>query len=150
MSIPPTSAFASAMRVAAMYGATMSLVGNQLRLEFPLPRAPNFLGNDAGQLLEGGWEPVAKDDLRVWCHFGHTRGILAQLLAKPVKSLPFDKLFRNRILNTLARMGVTTIGELIRQTPLNLMSWKNFGDKSLAELTRLLDLHGLSLTSDEP
>jgi len=45
----------------------------------------------------------------------------------------------------LQRLGITTLGELTQRSEAELMTIKNFGQTSLAEIKRQLEAHGLSL-----
>jgi len=45
----------------------------------------------------------------------------------------------------LQRLGITTLGELTQRSEAELMTIKNFGQTSLAEIQRQLESHGLSL-----
>jgi len=47
----------------------------------------------------------------------------------------------------LQRLGITTLGELTQRSEAELMTIKNFGQTSLAEIKRQLEAHGLSLRS---
>lgn len=47
----------------------------------------------------------------------------------------------------LQRLGITTLGELTQRSEAELMTIKNFGQTSLAEIQRQLETHGLSLRS---
>ena len=55
-----------------------------------------------------------------------------------------------RTMNALRRSNITTIGELIQMGERELMSLRNFGQKSKDELEAKLNELGLSLKSDEP
>ena len=42
-------------------------------------------------------------------------------------------------------MGICTIGDLLRTTEVQLLSYKNFGETSLVEIKKILDTKGLTL-----
>ncbi len=54
-----------------------------------------------------------------------------------------------RTMNCLRRGGISTVGELAIQTEKELMSLRNFGQKSKKEIEDRLEALGLSLASDE-
>jgi DNA-directed RNA polymerase subunit alpha len=66
-----------------------------------------------------------------------------ELYNMPVEQLDLSV----RTLNCLRRGGVTTVGELISKDERELMSLRNFGEKSKQELVERLDTLGLSFTS---
>ena len=66
--------------------------------------------------------------------------------ATPVEQLDLSV----RTMNALRRSNITTIGELIEMGEKELMSLRNFGQKSKDELEAKLNELGLSLKSDEP
>ena len=66
--------------------------------------------------------------------------------ATPVEQLDLSV----RTMNALRRSNITTIGELIAMGEKELMSLRNFGQKSKDELEAKLNELGLSLKSDEP
>ena len=43
----------------------------------------------------------------------------------------------------MVRLGLTTVGELVRRTPDDLLECKNFGVTSLNEVREKLTAHGL-------
>ena len=53
--------------------------------------------------------------------------------------------------NCLAKMNIRTLGDLVKKTEAELLSYKNFGETSLAEIKEILKNKGLHLgmTSDE-
>ena len=48
----------------------------------------------------------------------------------------------------MIRLGITTIGELVRRTGDDLLECKNFGVTSLNEVREKLTVHGLKLRGD--
>ena len=48
----------------------------------------------------------------------------------------------------MLRLGITTIGELVRKTGDDLLECKNFGVSSLTEVREKLTQHGLKLRGD--
>lgn len=66
---------------------------------------------------------------------------LAQLLAVSVND--FELSVRSR--NCLTKMGIDTLGDLVRTTEQQLLSSKNFGETSLVEIREMLSSKGLSL-----
>jgi DNA-directed RNA polymerase subunit alpha len=55
----------------------------------------------------------------------------------------FELSVRSR--NCLKKMGITTLGDLLRITETELLSYKNFGETSLLEIKKILDSKGLHL-----
>ena len=53
-----------------------------------------------------------------------------------------------RTMNCLRRGGIATVGELASKNERDLMSLRNFGQKSRQEIDDRLEALGLSLTSD--
>ncbi len=66
---------------------------------------------------------------------------LAQIMNQPVTN--FELSVRSR--NCLQKMGIQTIGDLVRTTEQELLSSKNFGETSLYEIREILASKGLSL-----
>jgi DNA-directed RNA polymerase subunit alpha len=66
---------------------------------------------------------------------------LTQILSTPISD--FELSVRSR--NCLAKMQITTLGELSQKTELELLSYKNFGETSLREIKQLLGSKSLSL-----
>ncbi|GIW98051.1 MAG: RNA polymerase subunit alpha domain protein [Pirellulaceae bacterium] len=66
---------------------------------------------------------------------------LNQLLSIPVHD--FELSVRSR--NCLQKMGIQTLGDLVRTTEQQLLSSKNFGETSLVEIREMLAAKGLSL-----
>ena len=64
-----------------------------------------------------------------------------QLLQLPVTD--FELSVRSR--NCLAKMNIHTLGDLMHKTEVELLSYKNFGETSLAEIKRILHQKGLRL-----
>ncbi|SVD42903.1 uncharacterized protein METZ01_LOCUS395757, partial [marine metagenome] len=62
-------------------------------------------------------------------------------LQVPVKNLNFSR----RVVNCFRRAQIETLGELLERTPADLMQISQFGAKSLDEVQRTLEKHGLSL-----
>jgi DNA-directed RNA polymerase subunit alpha len=48
----------------------------------------------------------------------------------------------------MVRLGITTIGELLRRTPEELLECKNFGVTSLNEVREKLEPQGLKLRGE--
>lgn len=55
----------------------------------------------------------------------------------------FELSVRSR--NCLRKMNIRTLGDLLRITEAELLSYKNFGETSLNEIKKILDIKGLSL-----
>ncbi|MHC4398251.1 MAG: tetratricopeptide repeat protein [Planctomycetota bacterium] len=66
------------------------------------------------------------------------------LLAKPISDLNLSV----RARKCMIRLGITTIGELLRRTGDELLECKNFGVTSLNEVRDKLSTHGLKLRGD--
>ena len=66
---------------------------------------------------------------------------MAQLLAVSVND--FELSVRSR--NCLTKMGIETLGDLVRTSEQQLLSSKNFGETSLVEIREMLSSKGLSL-----
>ena len=66
------------------------------------------------------------------------------LLARPVSDLALSV----RARKCMIRLGITTIGELVRHTGDELLECKNFGVTSLNEVREKLTAHGLKLRGD--
>lgn len=69
---------------------------------------------------------------------------LAQILRIPVTD--FELSVRSR--NCLKKMEIQTLGDLITKTEAELLSYKNFGETSLAEIKTILESKNLSLGMD--
>ncbi len=65
----------------------------------------------------------------------------AAVLKTPITD--FELSVRSR--NCLSKMGISTLGDLVRRTEEDLMTYKNFGDTSLAEIKAILESKGLRL-----
>jgi DNA-directed RNA polymerase subunit alpha len=63
------------------------------------------------------------------------------ILRTPVTD--FELSVRSR--NCLAKMGIRTLGDLVRKTEAELLSYKNFGETSLTEIQQILTSKGLRL-----
>jgi DNA-directed RNA polymerase subunit alpha len=64
-------------------------------------------------------------------------------------SLPIEELdVSQRALNSIKRMGITTIGDLVRLTEEDLKSTKNVGRKPINEIKEALKQMGLYLGMD--
>ena len=63
------------------------------------------------------------------------------ILRTPVTD--FELSVRSR--NCLAKMGIRTLGDLVRKTEPELLSYKNFGETSLLEIQEILDCKSLHL-----
>lgn len=66
------------------------------------------------------------------------------LLERPISDLNLSV----RARKCMVRLGISTIGELIRRTGDDLLECKNFGVTSLNEVREKLDQHGLKLRGD--
>ncbi len=92
------------------------------------------LGQFAGDkhTIEPGYEPdVVSADEQV-------------LLSKPIADLNLSV----RARKCMIRLGVSTVGELVRRTGDELLECKNFGVTSLNEVREKLQTHGLKLRGD--
>ncbi len=65
----------------------------------------------------------------------------SRILGIPISD--FELSVRSR--NCLKKMGIFTIGDLLRTTEVDLLSYKNFGETSLVEIKKILDMKGLTL-----
>ncbi len=66
------------------------------------------------------------------------------LLARPISDLNLSV----RARKCMIRLGINTIGELVRRTGDDLLECKNFGVTSLNEVREKLTVHGLKLRGD--
>lgn len=66
------------------------------------------------------------------------------LLDRPISDLSLSV----RARKCMVRLGLTTIGELVRRTPDDLLECKNFGVTSLNEVREKLTAHGLKLRGE--
>jgi DNA-directed RNA polymerase subunit alpha len=66
------------------------------------------------------------------------------LLSRPIADLALSV----RARKCMIRLGITTIGELVRHTGDELLECKNFGVTSLNEVRDKLTAHGLKLRGD--
>ncbi|MCA9102886.1 MAG: tetratricopeptide repeat protein, partial [Planctomycetales bacterium] len=66
------------------------------------------------------------------------------LLGRPISDLNLSV----RARKCMVRLGITTIGELLRRTPEELLECKNFGVTSLNEVREKLEPHSLKLRGD--
>ena len=64
-----------------------------------------------------------------------------EILRTPITD--FELSVRSR--NCLAKMNIRTLGDLVRRTEQELLSFKNFGETSLSEIKELLEIKGLRL-----
>jgi len=64
-----------------------------------------------------------------------------EILRTPITD--FELSVRSR--NCLAKMNIRTLGDLVRRTEQELLSFKNFGETSLQEIKELLEIKGLRL-----
>lgn len=69
------------------------------------------------------------------------RDLKTAILDTPIAD--FELSVRSR--NCLAKMNIRTIGDLVKRTERDLLSYKNFGDTSLQEIKQLLSQKGLRL-----
>jgi len=65
----------------------------------------------------------------------------AKILEIPISD--FELSVRSR--NCLKKMNITTLGDLLKITEAELLSYKNFGETSLIEIKKILDSKGLTL-----
>jgi len=65
----------------------------------------------------------------------------SQILETPISD--FELSVRSR--NCLKRMNINTVGDLLNITEIELLSYKNFGETSLAEVKTILDSKGMRL-----
>jgi len=65
----------------------------------------------------------------------------SRILGIPISD--FELSVRSR--NCLKKMGLFTIGDLLRTTEAQLLAYKNFGETSLVEIKKILDTRGLTL-----
>ena len=65
----------------------------------------------------------------------------SQILETPISD--FELSVRSR--NCLKRMNINTVGDLLNITEIELLSYKNFGETSLAEVKTILDSKALKL-----
>ena len=66
------------------------------------------------------------------------------LLERPISDLNLSV----RARKCMVRLGISSIGELIRKTGDDLLECKNFGVTSLNEVREKLEQHGLKLRGD--
>lgn len=67
-----------------------------------------------------------------------------QLPGGPTEDTPIEELgFQQRVQNSLTRMGIRTLGQLLRTSDAELLAIKNFGQKSLSEVHAKLESLGL-------
>lgn len=66
------------------------------------------------------------------------------LLDRPISELSLSV----RARKCMVRLGLTTVGELVRRTPDDLLECKNFGVTSLNEVREKLTIHGLKLRGE--
>lgn len=69
-----------------------------------------------------------------------------QILKTPVSD--FELSVRSR--NCLERMNIITLGDLVKKSEAELLSYKNFGETSLTEIKEMLTKLGLKLGQTEP
>ncbi len=67
----------------------------------------------------------------------------AELLRFPIHYLAL----RSRVQNSLAQLGIATVGDLIKKTRYNLLERPYFGKACLDEVVNTLAKHGLHLTA---
>ncbi|URA09063.1 DNA-directed RNA polymerase subunit alpha [Thermospira aquatica] len=67
----------------------------------------------------------------------------SEILEKPIEDLHLSA----RAYNCLKSVGISTIGELVNYDPVSLSKIKNFGKKSLTEISDKLAMYNLSLKS---
>jgi DNA-directed RNA polymerase subunit alpha len=104
-------------------------------------------------------------DLVLESHPNHQRAILFKKDIESSKTMVYDeekekkKSHKNQILETpisdfelsvrsrncLKRMNIQTLGDLVRTTEADLLSYKNFGETSLKEIKVILESKGLNL-----
>ncbi|MCM8776143.1 MAG: hypothetical protein NC930_07350, partial [Candidatus Omnitrophica bacterium] len=64
-----------------------------------------------------------------------------ELISKPISELELSV----RSANCLEAANIKTIGDLVRKTEAEMLKYKNFGKKSLSEITGILASMGLTL-----
>jgi len=69
------------------------------------------------------------------------RDMRAQILQTPITD--FELSVRSR--NCFRKMGIKTLGDLLKTTEAQLLSYKNFGETSLREIKQILESKGLRL-----
>ena len=94
------------------------------------PRAKSFL-----QDAESSSSMVVDEDME------RTEDRRNQLLRTPISD--FELSVRSR--NCLAKMSISSLGDLIQRTEAELLSYKNFGETSLQEIKDILGAKGLRL-----
>jgi DNA-directed RNA polymerase subunit alpha len=72
-------------------------------------------------------------------------GMRRKILNTPITD--FELSVRSR--NCLAKVGIRTLGDLVKKTEPDLLTYKNFGETSLAEIKDLLHTHNLRLGMDD-
>lgn len=112
------------------YSKAMELYREILDVDPNHPRARRFLGDARGSL-----SMYYDDDLE------RTEDRRAQILKIPISD--FELSVRSR--NCLAKMNIETLGDLIKKTEPELLSYKNFGETSLQEIKDILAQKGLRL-----
>lgn len=112
------------------YSKAMEVYREILSVDPNHPRARRFLG-DARASLNMYYD----EDLE------RTEDRRAQILKIPISD--FELSVRSR--NCLAKMSIETLGDLIKKTEQELLSYKNFGETSLQEIKDILAQKGLRL-----
>jgi DNA-directed RNA polymerase subunit alpha len=110
-------------KAAEAYRAVLAIYPNH-------PRAKSFL-RDA----ESSLSMVVDEDLE------RKEDRRNQLLRTPISD--FELSVRSR--NCLAKMNISSLGDLIQRTEAELLSYKNFGETSLQEIKDILNSKGLRL-----
>jgi DNA-directed RNA polymerase subunit alpha len=105
--------------------------------------------SQAAELLEEQLRPFvnfSKESFETVEAESSTRDIPEELYNMPVEQLNLSV----RTMNCLRRGGIATVGELASKEEKDLMSLRNFGQKSNREIKERLESLGLSLASTEP
>jgi DNA-directed RNA polymerase subunit alpha len=96
-------------------------------------RAKLYLSDAQGSMTMYYDEEAARRDAK-----------LQQVLGQPVAEVSFSP----RVRGALQKLGVTSLGDLVRRTEDELLAVPNFGRTSLRELKEFLSSKGLALASD--
>lgn len=100
---------------------------------------PNTRTALSGMLGREFWEIASNQILLAYSEYV---GNIASPLDKPFMILNFSV----RTKNVLRKMGIRTIGDLVRKTPTELLCKRNFGESSLREVERKLKDINLQLS----
>jgi DNA-directed RNA polymerase alpha subunit len=70
--------------------------------------------------------------------------------AREVLDRPVKEMFSTRVVNSLEREGITSVGDLVTRTERDVLGFEALGQISLAEITRKLSRLGLRLGMSIP